>query len=158
MDLSELLQLERHVEDGFAGALKGAVPQVNPSQSSETARTPRIDFTAIIGAVHGQRKLLPSGREMFNAWFAQLQTTAVTNRTSEKKSEAHNRMLGEIRARCQRFAILPEWRKYSDAILLMDIREDGTEDSIEDSNDLDKTQINWAILFSLNPEAIPNDI
>lgn len=158
MDLAELLQLELHVENGFAGALKGAVPQVNPSQSSETAKTPRIDLKAVIGAVHGQRKLLTSGREMFNVWNGQLQTTAVTNRTSERRSEAHNRMLGEIRARCQRFAILPEWNKYSEAILLMDIREDGTEDSVEDSNDLDKTQINWQILFSLDPAAIPNNI
>jgi hypothetical protein len=67
-------------------------------------------------------------------------------------------LIGEVRARCQRFAILPNWEKYTDAILLMDIREDGTEDSVEDTSNLDKTQINWAILFSLNPTAIPTNI
>ncbi len=158
MDLAELLQLETHVESAFSAALKGAAPYVYPAQSAETAKSPRIEVHAVIGEVHGQRKLLPSGREMFNVWFGELQTTAISNRTIENRNATHNRMIGEIRARCQRFAILPEWEKYTDAILLMDIREAGTDDSVVDTDDLDKTQINWAILFSLNPTAIPTNI
>jgi hypothetical protein len=158
MDLGELLQLEKNVEDAFCAAFVGAAPNIYPAQSVETAQSPRIEVHAVIGAVHGQRITLSSGREMFNTWFAELQTTIVTNRTIENRNETHNRLIGEVRARCQRFAILPNWEKYTDAILLMDIREDGAEDSVVDTDNLDKTQINWAILFSLNPTAIPTNI
>ena len=163
MDFPLIMQLERHVEATFFGVLTGVCENVYQSRQTNINASPRVTIKAITGEVFQRQKLpisIPPGW-IYSAYEGQVQITVVTNRTTEAKSDAHYTLIGEVRERCQQYN-MNAWQNATPEgtlpVLVFDIREGGTSDEIQDTEDLDLTQISFNILFSINPAVLPTNL
>ena len=149
--LAEILQTEKHAENGFVSALNSSLPDgVFRSRDRRDDKTPRITLKVVQGKVGTHQHLLTSGAIVWDTWDGMLTTELVTNRTTEEGLPTHDQLLGELRARLQLHAISLTWR--NPFVRLTDIREEGTDDSVEADSNLDITKINWFILYNINPQ------
>jgi len=163
MTIDEILRFEFHVEAVFSDLLNGAAENIYPSRSSDINNTPRIELKAVtLGITQERQKLIintPPGW-IYSAFNGNLITKISTNRTTENRSEAHATVVGLTRSRLQQFS-LQAWNdaQTSDIpIIVYDIREGETDDSVNDDDNVDVTQITHNIQFSINPNALPETL
>lgn len=162
MNLSELLQFEKHVEGAFAGVLTAVCNNVYTSRLVDVNQTPRVSVKATIGGQFQNQKLLISEEPgwIYSSYSGKVSCTVATNRTTEKDSDAHAILTGQVRQRLHQFyftAWLNEQRDDT-PIVVFDIRPADNEDSIIDIDDVDKTMLTVDILFSINPNALPTNL
>jgi len=162
MTLYELLQYERHIEDTLIAMLGAVCENVYRSRTSNTAQTPRLEVKAFSGEVF-QRQQTPIAAApgwIYSTFDGRIEITAKTNRTSAQKTDAHIELIGKVRSILQQFAVVA-WQNAQTAllpILLIDIRDAGTDDAVADTDDIDATTLRYGILFSINPNAIPSNL
>lgn len=166
MDLSEILQLEKNVENTMMGVLSAACENVYHSRQVDINATPRISFKAVIGPEFQNQKLIISQDPgwIYSSYAGVIKSTVSTNRTTEQKSDAHNETLGVARLRHHQFYV-NQWQEAQSAVdpatlplLIFDIRPAENEDDEEDTDDIDNTTLTHTILFSINPAALPTNL
>lgn len=159
MNLEELLQLEKHLETGFTGLLKTVCANSDSSRSIDTSSSPRIEIKCYVGEVfQRQSHLLNSGEQIYDTYNGRVELKLKTNRHTEDKSDAHHVLIGQTRAKCQQFNVRGTWKQYQDDVLVFDIREAGTDQSIVDTDDMDVTRLTFNLLFSINPASWPENL
>lgn len=151
--LAEIMQTEKHVEDGFVAVLKGACPSVYRPRDRRDDSNPKIVLRVIQGKVGLHQHLLASSAIVWDTWEGMLETSVTSNRTTEDGMPTHDQILGELRARLQLHALALTWK--NPYVRLTDIREDGTDVDVEIDSNLDITKINWQLLYNINPAVWP---
>lgn len=164
MTLSEILQLEENAEAIFIGALSSVCANVYGSRQIDTAVTPRISCNVMIGAQF-QNQMLTIGVApgfIYSAYECRAEFTVSTNRTSEAKSAAHNTLVGNTAQRLSQF-YLDQWQndqlatdEASLACLITQVKPDASENSEQDSENLDNTALAITFILVINPEAVSN--
>lgn len=172
MTLEELYMLEEHAETGFVACLTPALlgnpsgpPNIYPDRSIKTDETPRIELKVIFGEPQRDHEFISPGNPAYQAYdtyVAELQVTAVTNRTSDKDSPSHTRLLGRIRANLLRALIaappIGVGRFQSPVLALMDCWEQGTIDSVSPAENIDSSTISWFLFMQIKPSAWPETL
>ena len=159
MNLDDLFQFEKNLESAFCGILKTATPNVYLSRSSDISQSPRLEIKATVGQTQNHAKsMIDRVRWVYDTYDGAIEVKITTNRTSEAKSDAHYKLVGQVRARMQLYWITQEWVKQNSPLLVMDVREASSDASFVDENDLDISTLTFAIYFSINPKAWPTNL
>ena len=159
MNLDDLFQFEKNLEAAFAGILSTATPHVYLSRSTDSNQSPRLEIKATVGQTQNHAKsMIDRGRWVYDTYDGTIEVNVVTNRTSEAKSDAHYKLVGQVRARMQLYWVTQEWVKQNSPLLVMDVREASSDASFVDENDLDTSTLTFAIYFSINPNAWPTNL
>jgi len=102
MNLDTLFQFENHLENAFKGILKTATPNVYLSRSTDNSESPRLDLRAsVVEGLNHARLAIDNVRFVYDTYAGEIEIKVVTNRTTEEKSNAHNILKGQVRARMQ---------------------------------------------------------
>lgn len=159
MSTDEIFQFEKNLESAFAGILSTATPHVFLSRSTDIAQSPRLDIKATVGQTQNHAKaMIDRVRWVYDTYDAAIEVKVTTNRTSEEKSDAHYKLIGQVRARMQLYYVTQEWTKQNSPLIVMDIREANSDASFVDENDLDISALTFAIYFSINPKVWPPNL
>ena len=159
MNLDTLFQFESHLESAFKGILQTATPNVYLSRSTDDAQSPRLDIRAsVVEGLNHSRLAIDGVRFVYDTYTGEIEVKVVTNRTSEEKSNAHNILKGQVRARLQQYYVTQEWTKQNSPLLIMDVREASNTTSEADEDDLDTSILTYAIIFSISPNAWPTNL
>ena len=159
MNLDDLFQFEKNLEAAFSGILSTATPHVYLSRSTDTNQSPRLEIKATVGQTQNHAKgMIDRVRWVYDTYDGTIEVKVVTNRTSEAKSDAHYKLIGQVRARMQLYWITQEWTKQNSPLLVMDVREASSDTSFDDEMNLDTSTLTFAIYFSINPNAWPNNL
>jgi len=159
MNTDEIFQFEKNLEAAFAGILSTATPHVFLSRTTDVAKSPRLDIRATVGQTQNHAKaMIDRVRWVYDTYDGAIEVKITTNRTSEEKSDAHYKLVGQVRARMQLYWITQEWAKQNSPLLVMDVREASSDASFVDENDLDTSTLTFAIYFSINPKVWPPNL
>lgn len=159
MNLDTLFQFENHLENAFKGILKTATPNVYLSRSTDNSESPRLDIRASVVEGLNHAKLAIDGvRFVYDTYAGEIEIKVVTNRTTEEKSNAHNVLKGQVRARMQLYYVTQEWTKQNSPLLIMDVREASNTTSESDEDDLDTSILTYALIFCINSNAWPTNL
>jgi len=159
MSTDEIFKFENNLESSFCGILKTATPHVYLSRMVDSAQSPRLEIKATTGQTQNHAKLaVDRVRWVYDTYDGTIEVKIVTNRTSEAKSDAHAKLVGQARARMQLYYITQEWTKQNSPLLVMDVREASSDTSFDDEMNLDTSTLTFAIYFSINPNAWPTNL
>lgn len=159
MNLDTLFQFESHLENAFKGILQTATPNVYLSRSTDNSESPRLDIRASVVEGLNHAKLAVDGvRWVYDTYTGEIEVKVVTNRTTEEKSNAHNILKGQVRARMQLYYVTQEWAKQNSPLLIMDVREASNTTSEADEDDLDTSILTYALIFCISPNAWPTNL
>ena len=159
MNLDTLFQFESHLESAFKGILQTATPNVYLSRETNTAQSPRLDIRAsVVEGLNHSRLAIDGVRFVYDTYTGEIEVKVVTNRTSEEKSNAHNILKGQVRARLHQYYVTQEWTKQNSPLLIMDVREASNTTSEADEDDLDTSILTYAIIFCISPNAWPTNL
>jgi hypothetical protein len=154
MTLEELYQFEQWLETGFKQLLAGVCPSIYGSRECAELVSPRVEIKAILGpAMQHQKASYAGATNEHDAFEATLEVTIATNRTGNKGTLNHPRLIGSVRSRLVMRQIVQTWK--SPVTLIADIRGLGTVDTFSDENDIDITTLNYYLAFSVAPSAWP---
>jgi len=172
--LAEVMQFEKWLDEGFRDAmLRQGVLTADRyflQFESNTGITERIEIESIPGGVDSGRQcyILPDNtRTVFNTFNGALKITVVTNR---QEKQNHTLLLGMVRAALTPISLglgwqgaptnpaqVINWR--SEALTLTDIYLSGESLHIVDNeNNLDKSELQFALLFNVLDTAWPLNI
>lgn len=159
MNLDTLFQFENHLEAAFSGILETATPNVFLSRVTDASKSPRLDIRAsVVEGLNHAKQMIDGVRWVYDTYTGEIEVKVVTNRTSEEKSNAHNVLKGQVRARMQLYWVTQEWTKQNSPLLVMDVREASNTTSERDEQDLDTSILTYALIFSINPKAWPTNL
>jgi hypothetical protein len=169
--LPEIFMLEWWLANNFVSVLHNTAANVYRIRDPRTCNpdgspaTPRIDVIPTVNGLANQGKHsqpVAGKGQIFDAWQGELQTDIVTNREVSEASTPpmHDGILGNVRSILYQFrfngmgTLIPAWDNTS--LLLVDIRETGSENSFDNEHNIDTTSIKWFILFQVNPSRWSN--
>ena len=159
MSIDEIFQLEKHLETAFAGILATATPHVFLSRSVDVAKSPRLDVKTTIGqSLNHAKAMIDRVRWIYDAYEGEMKIKVVTNRTAEEKSDAHYKLIGQLRARMQLYYVTQEWTKQNSPLIIKDVRETSSTTNEVDENDLDISELTFYVLFGINAKVWPPNL
>lgn len=151
--LTELYQIEKHVESAFETMLGGVASNIYCSRKQADIESTRLELKCILGENLEHRKYFTNGDQAHDTWESQLQITVASNRGEITHIDNHSALLGATRAK-----MTLRYSKHnltSDVIEILDIRDSGTVDSFNDDNNIDFTVLTYYLVVTIKPEAWP---
>jgi|DEB3_MinimDraft_2_1074329.scaffolds.fasta_scaffold04937_3 hypothetical protein len=151
--LSELYQVEKHVEAAFRTILEGVGSHIYVSREQVDIESNRLELKCKLGESIEHRRIFTNGDQTHDTWEAQLEITVASNRGEITHIDNHSALLGETRKR-----MTLRYSKHnltSDVIEITDIRDTGTVDSFSDDNNIDITVLTYYLVVAIRPEAWP---
>lgn len=150
----EIYKLEEHLEAGFMQILQPCTEFVYSSRDPQTLKSPRLEVKAVSGGVYDKHAhvFMPGQDQMYDTWEGQMFITVVTNRTTDIPTNIHTQLIGKMRYRMTLPMVRRAWA--NDIVIITDVREQGTEDSFVDANDIDITVISFYTLFNINTSGV----
>ena len=160
MTIAEILQVEKHAEDGFLQWLKEVLPpaferNIFVSRTTRIAETPSVEIKVINGQVlpNHEHVFQNPVNTMYDTFQAEMRTTVITNRQTDSEAPSHVELLGRLRAKMQRITLVNNY--VNPVVLIIDSREQGTVDSEDSENTLDISTVSWFIVLQINPSVWP---
>lgn len=162
--IEEILRIEEHAENGLVQVMEAIGATVYKTRDAKIIDTPSVGVKCILGEAQKNREkiFLNPVFQMYDTWLSEIQTTVRTNRTSDQSSPSHVALLGKVRTRMQRTLLVQPrdvwpYGWIEPHILVVDSREQGTIESVEDETDsnVDVTTISWFFMIQVRPTAWP---
>lgn len=166
MNLEEIFQFEKWLEEGFMEMLSPVCHSIYGSLSAADDTSPRIIVRATVGEIVGNHEhVFENGgpdegghfRSVYDAYNATIEVTVVTNRVTDAKSQNHYKMIGGVRAKMQRDYAILNWNQQNPLCLNTDLREVGSARTILDDMSLDTTAISHTVVFNVKPAVWPDN-
>lgn len=155
--LEGILSIESVFEKAFQSMLMDALGNdVFLSRETRTATTPYVVVKMVMDTVDDNHQHTLTGqRWISDVWQLTLKVTVVTQR--EQNGAQHTPMIGQIRTLFQRRSFKPAFKKTgaNNTHELVDMRERNSQDSEDDDDNLDMTEMNWLVVASVRNEAWP---
>ncbi len=155
LPLSELMQFERWLEDGFKDILIAVAPNTFTSRDNGTSATPRLTITATIGELASAHvHPTTNGNSVYDAFEGEVEVEVETNRVTEAKSNAHYEAIGCTRAAMIDYLARSKWST-TNPLRIDDIRPVSAEHTVDLEDNLDSTKLKFYICFNVNPSQWP---
>ncbi len=155
--LEQILSLESVFETAFQTMLMEVVgPDVFLSREKRRAVSPYVVVKMVMATVDdNHQQPLTGQRWIYNVWDTNLKVTIVTNRSGN--GAQHTPLIGQVRTLFQRRSFKPAFAKTGAAQTheLVDMRERDSQDSEDNENDLDITEMNWFTKIAIHPGSFP---
>lgn len=152
-DLLTLWKVEDAVEAAWKAVL--AADGIAAYTSRETAELPipRADVVCTLGAVTGHRGEYAPGLFTLDAWQASIRVDVITKRVGSQPAQ-HADWRAKVRLAAQYFQ-----NRFGPSVLpyhcLTMIQESGTEVSVEDDDESDRSAISFDAIVSIRSDAWP---
>lgn len=158
----ELFMVEDAYEQSFQQIIsRDGVQNAYRSRQGLEMETPCVEIKFLPGQVtEGYRHQIRPGLAAYAAWKGSvLQFTIKTNRGSENAFQ-HKIYLAKIRKNCQMYNLLTTWTatQGTRAHAIADIREQGSQHSVDNDNNIDVTVISFWVMHNLKDSAWPTNI
>lgn len=156
MSAPDLLTLWK-VEDAVEAAWKAVLTAdgIDTYTSRETAELPilRADIVCTLGGVTGHRGEYETGKFVLDAWQASIRVDVITKRVGTQPA-LHGEMRAKVRLAAQYFE-----DRFGPSVLpyhcLTMLRESGTEVSVEDDDESDRSAISFDAIVCIRSDAWP---
>lgn len=155
--LQFLWQIEDDCEDEFKRLLASVTANIYRScEKSSEAQTPWLEITFLVGRVQGHQKSYPCGVNQgiryYDTWIeSALVVTVCTQR--QNNNPQHKQIIGRARSLLQLASLAQVWTQPIHAIT--DIREAGTQRSVDDENDIDTSIVTFTVCHNIDKDAWP---
>ncbi len=156
-----LFSIESDLEPAFKYLFETVckIANVYLSRERTDAKTPRVELKVIVGQIPRDKAHVHNFNDgirwAFDTWTGtRLKIDVVTQR--EANGGQHTILLGKIRAALQIYSLVDTWplcgAKYQ---TLTDIREAGSQDTVDSENNLDTTTIIFELVTNIRTDVWP---
>jgi len=153
-----IFQIEESFEIAFQTIFSnaGCANSYRSREPFDLGATPWVESKFLPGSVNEKYRhhIDATTPLVYAGWFGSILTVTVTTHRINNGTQ-HKVLLGKIRLACQRHKIIESWPATvaGQTHRIADIREQGSVNTTDDENELDKTEITFHVVHNISETA-----